>query len=59
MILPSAPSFAGAALRAMRTAAGRHALRAVLVLVLGGLFALGCLCEGHAHAADGMAPGGI
>jgi hypothetical protein len=41
-----------AALRVMRTAAGRRALQ-VAVLV-GGLFALGFLCGGHAHAADGV-----
>ncbi|MFF4904394.1 hypothetical protein ACFY2T_06000 [Streptomyces sp. NPDC001260] len=39
-----------AALRVMRTAAGRRALR-VMVLV-GGLFALGFFCGEQAHAAD-------
>ncbi|MFF3909123.1 hypothetical protein ACFYZJ_24780 [Streptomyces sp. NPDC001848] len=51
MVLPAALPFAGAALRVMRTAAGRRALQ--VTLVLGGLFALGLLCEGQAHAADG------
>ncbi|MBW8701404.1 hypothetical protein MBT84_17495 [Streptomyces sp. MBT84] len=50
--LPAALPFAGAALRTMRTAAGRRALH--LVLVAGGLLALGLLCAGHAQAADGM-----
>ncbi|MEU6654736.1 hypothetical protein ABZ904_36300 [Streptomyces sp. NPDC046900] len=51
MTLPAALPFAGAALRAMRTAAGRRAVH--LALVMGGLFALGLLCEGQAHAAEG------
>ncbi|MEU7966085.1 hypothetical protein AB0D09_21825 [Streptomyces sp. NPDC049097] len=51
MTLPAALPFAGAALRTMRTAAGRRALH--LVLVVGGLLALGLLCAGHAQAADG------
>ncbi|MCD7443904.1 hypothetical protein K4B79_37565 [Streptomyces lincolnensis] len=44
--------FPDAALRVMRTAAGRYALR-VAVLV-GGLFALGLLCGEQAHAVDGV-----
>jgi hypothetical protein len=51
LTLPAALPFAGAALRAMRTAAGRRALQ--LTLLVGGLFALALLCEGQAHAADG------
>lgn len=51
MTLPAAPPFAGAALRVMRAAAGRRALH--LAVLVGGLFALGLLCEGQAHAADG------
>ncbi|MDQ1048016.1 hypothetical protein [Streptomyces sp. V4I2] len=42
----------GAALRMMRTAAGRRALQ--VVLLVGGLFALGLLCGEQAHAADGV-----
>ncbi|MFE1046632.1 hypothetical protein ACFW5S_12470 [Streptomyces olivaceus] len=41
----------GAALRVMRTAAGRRALR--VVLLMGGLFVLGMLCATRAQAADG------
>ncbi|MGQ4386409.1 hypothetical protein [Streptomyces sp. SAS_270] len=41
---------ASAALRVMRTAAGRHALQ--LVLLAGGLFLLGLVCGGQAYAAD-------
>ncbi|MBZ6079813.1 hypothetical protein KVH15_02015 [Streptomyces olivaceus] len=41
----------GAALRVMRTAAGRRALR--LALLMGGLFVLGVLCATRAQAADG------
>ncbi|MFC7265839.1 hypothetical protein [Streptomyces lutosisoli] len=44
----------GAALRVMRTAAGRRALQ--VVLLVGGLFALGFLCGEQAHAADGVVP---
>lgn len=51
LTLTAALSFAGAALRALRTAAGRRALH--LALLVAGLFALGLLCEGQAHAADG------
>lgn len=51
MIPSAALPFTGAALRVMRTAAGRRALH--LALLVGGLFALGLLCEGQAHAADG------
>ncbi|MFF0700824.1 hypothetical protein ACFYVC_10970 [Streptomyces tendae] len=40
----------GAALRVLRTAAGRRALH--LALLVGGLFVLGLLCGGRAHAAD-------
>ncbi|MDN0195229.1 hypothetical protein [Streptomyces sp. S.PNR 29] len=48
MIWPVALS--GAALRVMRTAAGRRALQ--LVLLVGGVFALGVLCGEQAHAAE-------
>ncbi|WP_406442902.1 hypothetical protein OHB14_28525 [Streptomyces sp. NBC_01613] len=41
----------GAALRVMRTTAGRRALQ--VVLLVGGLFALGFLCGEQAHAAEG------
>ncbi|WP_217212182.1 hypothetical protein [Streptomyces sp. AC550_RSS872] len=41
-----------AALRVLRIAAGRRALE--LVLLLGGLFAIGLLCGGQASAADGV-----
>ncbi|MBZ6248259.1 hypothetical protein KVH27_07515 [Streptomyces olivaceus] len=41
----------GAALRVMRTAAGRRALR--VALLMGGLFVLGVLCATRAQAADG------
>ncbi|MFD8215836.1 hypothetical protein ACFV2U_19360 [Streptomyces sp. NPDC059697] len=44
-------SFAGAALRLTRTAAGPRALQ--LALLVAGLFALGLLCGERAHAADG------
>ncbi|MFD9326693.1 hypothetical protein [Streptomyces sp. NPDC060065] len=44
----------GAALRVTRTAVGRRALQ--VVLLAGGLFALGLLFGEQAHAADGMAP---
>src|SRR5689334_24407278 len=43
-----------AAVRVMRSAAGRRALQ--VVVLVGGLFALGFLCGEQAHAADG-APG--
>lgn len=49
MTLPAA--LPGAALRVMRTAAGRRALQ--VVLLVGGLFMLGFLCGEQAHAADG------
>ncbi|CAM5270639.1 Secreted protein OS=Streptomyces tendae OX=1932 GN=GUR47_16720 PE=4 SV=1 [Streptomyces tendae] len=46
----------GAALRVLRTAAGRRALHAALLV--GGLFVLGLLCGGRAQAADeGEGPG--
>ncbi|GGW30298.1 hypothetical protein GCM10010503_02290 [Streptomyces lucensis JCM 4490] len=48
MILPAAPF--GAAVRVLRTAAGRRALQ--LALLVGGLFVLGFLCGEQAHAAD-------
>ncbi|MFF4837680.1 hypothetical protein [Streptomyces sp. NPDC001315] len=41
----------GAALRVLRTAAGRRALQ--VALLVGGLFALGFLCGEQAHAAEG------
>ncbi|WP_433452017.1 hypothetical protein ACQPXS_28170 [Streptomyces sp. CA-142005] len=41
----------GTTVRVLRTAAGRRALQ--LVLLVGGLFALGFLCGEQAHAADG------
>ncbi|MEU5596505.1 hypothetical protein [Streptomyces sp. NPDC020298] len=41
----------GAAVRVLRTAAGRRALQ--LVLLVGGLFALGFVCGEQAHAAEG------
>ncbi|WP_406172847.1 hypothetical protein [Streptomyces sp. NBC_00996] len=44
----------GAAVRVMRTAAGRRALQ--VVLLVGGLFVLGFLCGEKAHAADGAVP---
>ncbi|MET8244805.1 hypothetical protein ABZV31_10510 [Streptomyces sp. NPDC005202] len=50
MTWPAALS--GAALRMMRTAAGRRALQ--LGLLVGALFALGFLCGEQAHAADGV-----
>ncbi|PWI17566.1 hypothetical protein DI272_27920 [Streptomyces sp. Act143] len=42
----------GAALRVLRTAAGRRALQ--VVLLVGGLFALGFLCGERATAAEGV-----
>ncbi|KKD04685.1 hypothetical protein [Streptomyces sp. WM6386] len=42
----------GAALRSLRTAAGRRALQ--VALLVGGLFALGFLCGGQANAAEGI-----
>ncbi|XUL90540.1 hypothetical protein ACQ86D_31150 [Streptomyces galilaeus] len=51
MIWPTA-AIPGAALRVMRTAAGRRVLQ--LALLLGGLFVLGLLCGGQAQAADGV-----
>lgn len=50
MTWPAALSVA--ALRVMRTAAGRCALQ--LALLVGGLFVLGFLCGEQAHAADGV-----
>ncbi|MFG2786819.1 hypothetical protein [Streptomyces sp. NPDC048419] len=41
----------GVAVRVMRTATGRRALQ--VVLLVGGLFALGFLCGEQAHAAEG------
>ncbi|MFD7873183.1 hypothetical protein ACFV5G_03485 [Streptomyces sp. NPDC059766] len=52
MIWPAVLS--GAALRVVRTAAGRRALQGVLLA--GGLFALGFLCGERAHAAQGTPP---
>ncbi|MFI5683578.1 hypothetical protein [Streptomyces sp. NPDC051636] len=52
MTWPAALS--GAAVRVLRTAAGRRALH--LVLLVGGLFVLGFLCGGQAHAAEGTTP---
>ncbi|MFH8453087.1 hypothetical protein ACH4CD_28070 [Streptomyces fungicidicus] len=46
----------GAALRAMRTAAGWRAVR--LALLVGAVFALGVLCGERAQAADGGPAGG-
>ncbi|GAA5706204.1 MULTISPECIES: hypothetical protein [Streptomyces] len=51
MTLPAALPFSGAALRVMRGAAGRRALH--VVVLVGGLFALGLLCGEQVHAADG------
>lgn len=48
MTWPAALS--GAALRDLRTAAGRRALE--VALLVGGLFVLGFLCGGQAHAAE-------
>ncbi|QOV36146.1 hypothetical protein IM697_40060 [Streptomyces ferrugineus] len=45
----------GAAVRVLRIAAGRRALR--LALVVGGLLALGFLCGERAYAADGVSAG--
>ncbi|GHH13291.1 hypothetical protein [Streptomyces lanatus] len=45
----------GAAVRVLRVAAGRRALR--LALVVGGLFAIGLLCGERAYAADGLSVG--
>ncbi|MCX4995458.1 hypothetical protein [Streptomyces longwoodensis] len=50
MLRPTAPPRA-AALRVARTAVGRHALR--VLLLVGGLFALGLLFGGQAQAAEG------
>ncbi|MEU9911870.1 hypothetical protein [Streptomyces sp. NPDC051001] len=50
MTWPAALS--GAALRSLRTAAGRRALQ--VALLVGGLFALGFLCGGQASAAEGI-----
>ncbi|GGN83023.1 hypothetical protein GCM10011579_071340 [Streptomyces albiflavescens] len=50
---PSA-ALPGAAVRVMRTAAGRRALQ--VVLLVGGLFVLGFLCGEQAHADDGAVP---
>lgn len=50
MTWPAALS--GAALRSLRTAAGRRALQ--VALLVGGLFALGFLCAGQASAAEGI-----
>ena len=52
MIQPVA--LTGAALRVMRTVAGRRVLQ--VVLLVGGLVALGFLCGEQAQAADGVAP---
>ncbi|MEV6531515.1 hypothetical protein AB0M86_18260 [Streptomyces sp. NPDC051639] len=54
MIPTAAPPVAGAALRLLRTAAGRRALQAAVLV--GGVFALGFLCGEQAHAADGRTP---
>ncbi|WP_435253559.1 hypothetical protein [Streptomyces sp. 1222.5] len=51
MTFPAA--LVGASVRVLRTAAGRRALH--LLLLVGGLFALGFLCGEQAHAADGTA----
>ncbi|MEU7335891.1 hypothetical protein [Streptomyces sp. NPDC007074] len=51
MIPTAAPPLAGAALRLLRTAAGRRALQASLLV--GGLLALGFLCGERAYASDG------
>ncbi|MEU6216878.1 hypothetical protein ABZ845_05055 [Streptomyces sp. NPDC047022] len=51
MTLSAALPSPGAALRVVRTAAGRRALQ--LALLVSGLFALGLLGEGQAHAASG------
>ncbi|GAA3771123.1 hypothetical protein ACFS5L_12675 [Streptomyces phyllanthi] len=55
MTSPAALPCAGAALRMMRGAVGRRVLQ--IVLLVGGLFALGFLCGEQAHAADGTSPG--
>ncbi|MGW7262481.1 hypothetical protein [Streptomyces sp. NPDC054842] len=52
--LPVAPPYTGAALRVMRTAAGRRALQ--LGVLVGGLSALGFIGGGQAHAADAASP---
>ncbi|MBZ6172541.1 hypothetical protein KVH24_08510 [Streptomyces olivaceus] len=49
--MTSSAALPGAALRVMRTAAGRRALR--VALLMGGLFVLGVLCATRAQAADG------
>lgn len=54
LLLASSVALPGAALRVTRTAVGRRALQ--VVLLAGGLFALGLLFGEQAHAADGMAP---
>ncbi|MFI5810507.1 hypothetical protein ACIA7S_05925 [Streptomyces sp. NPDC051643] len=54
MIPTAAPPVAGAALRLLRTAAGRRALQAAVLV--GGVFALGFLCGEQAHAVDGRTP---
>ncbi|MFE9838100.1 hypothetical protein ACFYP4_23615 [Streptomyces sp. NPDC005551] len=54
MALSVAPPFPGAALRVMRTAAGRRALQ--LGLLVSGLFALGALGGQQAQAADTASP---
>lgn len=51
LIPTAAPPLAGAALRLLRTAAGRRALQASLLV--GGLLALGFLCGERAYASDG------
>ncbi|MDT7840717.1 hypothetical protein [Streptomyces justiciae] len=48
----SAAALPGAALRVLRTAAGRRALQ--VVVLVGGLFALGFLCGERASAAEGV-----
>ncbi|CAM5713085.1 hypothetical protein SVIOM342S_04701 [Streptomyces violaceorubidus] len=56
LLIWSGRSCSGAALRFLRTAAGRRALHAALLV--GGLFVLGLLCGGRAQAADeGEGPG--
>ncbi|MER5404846.1 hypothetical protein [Streptomyces sp. NPDC002769] len=54
MLPTAAPPVAGAALRLLRTAAGRRALQTSLLV--GGVFALGFLCGEQARAADGRTP---
>ncbi|MFI8530696.1 hypothetical protein ACIGMX_10635 [Streptomyces aquilus] len=50
--MTSPAALPGAALRVMRTAAGRRALQ--VVVLVGGLFALGFLCGERASAAEGV-----